>query len=163
MSITIQQPQPYDLVGDIVQVAGLAGGAFESNFSYEISEGHDEVSGNFMAGYLGAHDQFQFASDTSSAGFSLSRAFLRVYHQSARDGSILDEVLVPILLGNRIWPGFKGYREYTVQAGDTLWSIATDQMGAGVNYHALAAANQPAVSDPDSISVGQVLRVPYRD
>ncbi|UJH70631.1 LysM peptidoglycan-binding domain-containing protein [Ornithinimicrobium sp. INDO-MA30-4] len=44
-----------------------------------------------------------------------------------------------------------------------LWGIAVSQMGGGAYYHALAAANQPAVTDPDSISVGQVLRVPYRD
>jgi len=59
MSINVQQPQPYDIVSHSIQIAGIAGGAFEASFSYRISEGHDEVEGHFMAGDgVGGHGQF---------------------------------------------------------------------------------------------------------
>jgi|SRR6516165_9931888 LysM repeat protein len=45
---------------------------------------------------------------------------------------------------------------YTVQSGDTLTSIAAQ---FGVTLAALAAAN-PQISNPNMISVGQVLTVP---
>lgn len=44
---------------------------------------------------------------------------------------------------------------YTVQPGDTLWSIATR---AGVPMDAVTAANE--LQDPDSLKVGQKLRLP---
>ena len=44
---------------------------------------------------------------------------------------------------------------YTVQGGDTLFSIARDQ---GIEPEALMAAN--GLSDPDRLSVGQVLTIP---
>lgn len=49
------------------------------------------------------------------------------------------------------------YIEYTVQAGDSLWSIAQDYYGSGKNYVALAAYNDMAASD--YIHPGDVLKV----
>ena len=49
------------------------------------------------------------------------------------------------------------YIEYTVQAGDSLWSIAQDFYGSGKNYVALAAYNEMATSD--YIHPGDVLKV----
>lgn len=49
------------------------------------------------------------------------------------------------------------YIEYTVQAGDSLWSIAQDYYGSGKNYVALAAYNDMATSD--YIHPGDVLKV----
>ena len=45
MSIDVQQPRPYDLVSNQIQIAGMAGGAFEAHYNYRIHEGHDEVTG----------------------------------------------------------------------------------------------------------------------
>ena len=36
MSINVQQPQPYDIVSNTIQIAGMAGGAFEANDNYRI-------------------------------------------------------------------------------------------------------------------------------
>ena len=44
MSIDVQQPRAYDLVSNNIQIAGVAGGAFEATFNYRVSEGHDEVT-----------------------------------------------------------------------------------------------------------------------
>jgi LysM repeat protein len=48
---------------------------------------------------------------------------------------------------------------YTVQAGDTLGRIAAEQGVAG-GWQALYAANDDRLSDPNRISVGQVLQLP---
>lgn len=161
MSIDVQQPRPYDLVADTIQIAGTAGGAFEANYEYEITEGHDHVSGHFMAGDgVGGHGQFQVAVETSGAGFTLPSATLHVFHSSARDGSRLDEIVVPIVLGSQIVPGYTVYDEYVVQSGDTLWAIADRAFGDGAQYPRLVAANPHTITDPDHIDVGQVVRIP---
>lgn len=45
MSINVQQPQPYDIVSNTIQIAGVAGGAFEANYNYRISEGRETLWG----------------------------------------------------------------------------------------------------------------------
>ncbi|MGC1209146.1 MAG: Gmad2 immunoglobulin-like domain-containing protein [Ornithinimicrobium sp.] len=161
MPITVQQPQPFDLITDVIQIAGIAGGAFEANYKYEITEGHDVVAGNFMAGDgVGGHGQFQIEVDVSGASFTLPRVFVHVFHQSPADGGRVDEVVTPVLLGSQILPGFTTYGEYVVQPGDTLWSIAAARLGSGSDFPLLVAANVHTIPDPDAISVGQVIRIP---
>ncbi|MGB7424477.1 MAG: Gmad2 immunoglobulin-like domain-containing protein [Ornithinimicrobium sp.] len=162
MSLSVQQPQPYDLISDVILIAGIAGGAFEANYEFEITEGHDSVSGHFMAGDgIGGHAQFQLEVDVSAARFTLSRVFVHVFHQPPTDdGGRADEVVIPVVLGSQILPGFIGYGEYVVQPGDTLWSIAADRLGSGSNFPLLVAANVHTIPDPDVISVGQVIRIP---
>jgi nucleoid-associated protein YgaU len=48
---------------------------------------------------------------------------------------------------------------YTVQSGDTLGRIASEQDVAG-GWQALYAANDDQLSDPNRIAVGQVLQLP---
>ncbi|WP_338751000.1 Gmad2 immunoglobulin-like domain-containing protein [Janibacter alittae] len=160
MSIEVQQPQPHDIVGDTVMVAGTAGGAFEANFNYRVTEGHDEVTGYFMAGDgIGGHGQFQVAVDVSGAAFTLHTAFVEVFHVSARDGSELDTQVVPIILGGLIVPGYDTYLEHVVSSGETLWGIAQTHYGNGSLHHRLLHAN-PAITNPNLIRVGDVIRVP---
>ena len=161
MTLVVQQPQPYDIVGDVVLVAGVAGGAFEASFVYEVSDGHDEVSGPFTAGDgVGGHGQFQAQADVSGASFVRSLAFVRVFHTSAEDGAPLDETIVPVVLGSRLVPGYTVYDEYVVQAGDTLWGIAADRLGSGSAYPTLVAANPHTITDPNLIHPGDVVRIP---
>ncbi len=49
---------------------------------------------------------------------------------------------------------------YTVQSGDTLSKIAKDLLGNGNSYMKIFEANQPMLTDPDKIYVGQTLRIP---
>lgn len=142
MSIDIQQPRPLGLVGSRVHIAGTAGGAFEAQFNYRIHEGHDEVVGGFMAGDgVGGHGQFHVEADVSGASFALDRLFVEVFWVSPKDGAELDKVIVPVVYGPRIVPGYRVYQEYTIKAGDTLWSIATHFYGAGNLYTRLVRAN----------------------
>ena len=144
MSIDVQQPRAYDLVSNNIQIAGVAGGAFEATFNYRVSEGHDEVTGSFMAGDgTGGHGQFQLSVDVSGAAFQLDRVFVEVFHTSPKDGSELDKVIVPAVL-----------------AGETLWGLATLYYGSGNLYYRLVAANPHTIPNPNLIHPGQIVRVP---
>lgn len=160
MSIHVQQPQPYDIVGNTVQIAGVAGGAFEAAYNYVITEGHDEVTGYFMAGDgVGGHGQFQTAADVSGAAFTHVVAYVEVFHTSPKDGEPRDRVVVPVILGARIVPGYTTYLEHVVKSGETLWKIAQQHYGNGSLYHRLIAAN-PSITNPNLIHPGDVIRVP---
>ncbi len=161
MSIDVQQPRAYDLVSNNIQIAGVAGGAFEATFNYRVSEGHDEVTGSFMAGDgTGGHGQFQLSVDVSGAAFQLDRVFVEVFHTSPKDGSELDKVIVPAVLGPKIVPGYINYLEHVVQAGETLWGLATLYYGSGNLYYRLVAANPHTIPNPNLIHPGQIVRVP---
>ena len=49
---------------------------------------------------------------------------------------------------------------YTVQKGDTLWSIAVKAYQDGYKWPEIVKANQDKVADPNVIEVGQVLTLP---
>jgi len=70
-----------------------------------------------------------------------------------------DLVIVPVILGARIVPGYTTYLEHVVKSGETLWGIAQQHYGNGNLYHRLLTAN-PAITNPNLIHVGQVIRVP---
>ena len=157
MSIDVQQPRPYDLVTNQIQIAGVAGGAFEAHYNYRIHEGHDEVTGFFMAGDgVGGHGQFQLIVDVSGASFQLDE----VFHASPKDGAELDKVVVPAILGAKIIPGYQNYLEHVVKPGETLWAIATQHYGSGNLYYRLVAANPHTIPNPNVIHPGDIVRVP---
>ncbi|KOV81733.1 Gmad2 immunoglobulin-like domain-containing protein [Nocardia sp. NRRL S-836] len=161
MSITVQQPAPHDLVGGRVLVAGLAGGAFEAQFTYRVHEGHDEVTGGFTAGDgVGGHGQFQVAVDVSGASFTLDRLLVEVFWNSPEDGAELDKIIVPVVYGPLIVPGYRVYQEYEVEPGDTLSAISQRFYGAANFYQRIVRANPQTITNPDVIHPGDVLRVP---
>jgi len=161
MSIDVQQPRPFDLVTDAIQIAGMAGGAFEAHYNYRVHEGHDEVTGFFMAGDgVGGHGQFQVTVDVSGAAFQLDRVFVEVFHASPKDGAELDKVVVPVILGSKIVPGYLNYLEHVVAPGETLWSIANQHYGSGNLYYRLVAANSHTIPNPNLIHPGDIVRVP---
>ena len=47
---------------------------------------------------------------------------------------------------------------YTVKKGDCLWDIAQSKLGAGNRYQEIATLNN--ISNPNKISVGQILLLP---
>ena len=62
--------------------------------------------------------------------------------------------------GPQVVPAYDAYLEHEVASGETLWGIAQQHYGDGSLYHRLVTANPGTISDPDVISVGQVVRVP---
>lgn len=57
-------------------------------------------------------------------------------------------------------PAPKQETTYTVQKGDTLWSIARKLYGDGSKYVKIYAANKDKIINPNSVEVGQVLTIP---
>jgi nucleoid-associated protein YgaU len=146
-------------VTNAIQIAGVGGGAFEANFDYRVTEGQDEVTGPFMAG-VGGHGQFQLTVDVSAASFQLERVFVEVFHTSPEDGSELDRIIVPVVLGPKIMPGYRNYLEHVVQPGETLWGISTTHCGSGNLYYRLVAANPHTIPNPNVIHAGDIVRFP---
>jgi LysM repeat protein len=160
MSNRIDQPREFDLVGSPVLVGGVGTG-FEATLQFRISEGHDEVTGSFtVGGGTGEHGQFQLQVDVGSAAFTLDRLFVEVFEVSAADGSEINKVIVPVVFGPLIVPGYIGYREHVVQPGDTLSAIAAANYDDASLFPRIVRANPTQISDPDLIFPGQILRIP---
>lgn len=49
---------------------------------------------------------------------------------------------------------------YTVQPGDCLWNIAKKHLGNGSRYTEIYNLNRDKISNPNKISIGQVLTMP---
>lgn len=160
MTNRIQQPGTLDLVGDPILVGGTATG-FEAVVQYRVSDGHDEVTGHVMVGGgSGEHAQYQLQVDVSGAAFTLPRLFIDVFEESPEDGSEVNRVTVPVIYGPLLVPGYYGYREHVVAAGETLWGIARAHYGDGNLFHRIATANPQTISDPSVIVPGLELRIP---
>jgi hypothetical protein len=100
MANEIQQPRPYDLVGNPILVAGIGSG-FEATLQFRIHDGHDERTGHFnVGGGTGEHGQFQLSVDVAGAAFQLDRLFVEIYEESAKDGSEINKVIRP----GHLWP-----------------------------------------------------------
>ena len=160
MTNRIDQPRAFDVVGNPILVGGVGTG-FEATLRYRVHEGHDEVTGFFnVGGGTGEHGQYQLQVDVSGAAFSLDRVFVEVFENSANDGSEINKVIVPVILGPMIVPGYIGYREHVVKPGETLAAIARAHYGNANDYVLIVRANPTVIADPDLIFPGQVFKVP---
>lgn len=160
MTNRIDQPRQFDLVGDPILIGGVGTG-FEATLNYRVHEGHDEITGHFMVGGgTGEHGQFQLKVNVQGAAFKLDRLFVEVFEVSAKDGSEVNKVIVPVIYAPFIVSGYIGYREHVVKRGDTLSAIAAEHYGKANLYPRIVRANPNQISDPDLIFPGQVLRIP---
>lgn len=156
----VQQPQPFDLVGDPVLIAGVGQG-FEATLNWRVHDGHDERTGFFnVGGGTGEHGQFQIQAAIGNAAFALDRLFVEIYEESAEDGSEVNKVIVPVIYGPRIVPGYVGFRLHRVALGDTLSKIALENYGQANLFPLIQRANPQLISNPNQIFVGQELKVP---
>lgn len=160
MTIRMDQPKRFDLVGNRVMIAGIGTG-FEATINYRVHEGHDEVTGSInVGGGTGEHAQFQVKANVSNAAFQLDRLFVEVFEVSAKDGSEIHKISKPVLLGSRMVEGdYIGYREHVVKQDETLSEIAQEHYGT-TDFEPLVRANVHQIDDPDLIFPGQVIRVP---
>ncbi|MGI9354548.1 MAG: LysM peptidoglycan-binding domain-containing protein [Rhizobiaceae bacterium] len=163
MNIEIQQPQPFDLVGGTILIAGNAVG-FEGHLSVNVTEGHADVTGSAGAGSTSIR-KFQAHIDIPpDTPFQLNRLFLTLTDDSGgEDGVPKPQATVPVLYGPMILPGYTDYFEHTVAAGDTLVSISTQYYGEASKVSDIQQANQHIVPDANLIFVDQVLRIPRND
>ena len=109
MTMTIQQPKAFDIVGDPVLFGGFGTG-FEAVFSWRVHDGHDERTGSIHAGGgTGEHGQYQVAAAIGPNAFQLDRIFVEVFEESASgSGEELHKVIVPVIFGPRIVPNYVG-------------------------------------------------------
>lgn len=160
MTNRIDQPHKLDLVGNPIHVGGVGTG-HEATLHYRISEGHGEVSGHFtVGGGTGELGQYHVGVDVGHTSFKADQLLVQVFEKSAKDGSDINIVTVPVLYGPRIVPGYYGYREHKVVKGDTLSALAKAYYGDSSLYQRIVRANPDQISDPDKIFPGQVLRIP---
>ncbi len=159
MSIRLDQPREFDLVGSPVLIGGIGTG-YEATINFRIHDGHDEVTGFVtVGGGTGEHAQFQKRVGVGKAAFKLDRIFVEIFEVSPKDGSELHKVTRPVLLATRMVKGYIGYREHTVKSGETLTKIARKHYGSN-DYQPILRANAHTIDDPNLIFAGQVLRVP---
>jgi nucleoid-associated protein YgaU len=156
----IQQPQPFDLVGETLMIAGIGTG-FEATLNWRVHDGHDERTGFVNAGDgVGGHGQFQVVVDLAGAAFKLDRLFVEVFEEDqSGEGEERNKVIVPVIYGPLILPGYSTFYRHRVARGETLTAIAREYYGDAQFIPRILRAN-PAISDPDLIFAGQELRVP---
>ncbi len=163
MNIEIQQPQPFDLVGETILIAGNAV-AFEAHLTVTVSDGHDEVTGAATAGGTSIR-QFQSSiSIPSDTAFTLNRLFVTLADDSGGgDGVPNPTAMVPVLYGPMILPGYTGFWYHEVKSGDTLSKLANHYYSNSTLWRPIHQANQHIVTNPDIIFPGQKLRIPRND
>ncbi len=86
--------------------------------------------------------------------------FVEVFEESAADGSEINKVVVPVIFGPRIVPGYIGFRLHVVARGETLSQIAREAYGDPGLFTRIVRANPLIIADPNQIFVGQQLKVP---
>jgi nucleoid-associated protein YgaU len=79
--------------------------------------------------------------------------------QSSNSGSAVVEDL-PAESAPALRAPSKKFRVRTVQPGSTLWAIAKESYGAGIEYFKVFEANKERIRDPDLIYPGQVFEIP---
>ncbi len=160
--IKVQQPEPYDIVGDSVLVGGVGTG-FEGVLSARVRDGNGSelVSTSFSVGGTGILASFQLTMALPAIPDTFN-GFVEVFEESQSGlGDELNKIIVPIVFGSFVLAsGYHGFALYTVQVGDTLSGIAANWYGAmGMASH-VYDANRNQIGDPNLIFPGQQLRIP---
>lgn len=157
--ITVQQPRPFDIVDQRVLIAGV-GTAFEASIGIRVRDGGAaEVARTFVnVGGTGVLGNFQIAVELPEVP-ETADGFVEVFDAGGGDVPAT-MVVVPVVFGEYLVPGYFGFGLRTVVTGDTLSGIAQDAYGDASLYLRIYLANRNQVADPNLIFPGQQLRVP---
>ena len=170
-SIFVQQPQPYDIVGARVLIAGQATG-FEATVRARVRDGngHELASTFFMSGSAnGAIGPFQTQIDLPGRP-STPNGFVEVFEDNEAypdegpyGGPVaeLQKVVVPVVFGSHLVDSYAGYTHRVVVDGDTLSKIAASEYGDASEWTAIFEANRDRIGDPNLIHGGLHLRIPH--
>lgn len=153
-TITISNPAnggTADVTSGALTVTGTAVNVFENNVIVQVRDSFSRV--------LAQTATTANANGAWSATLSLliangTRGSIRAWAQSPADGSALAEAVVNVTFASSCTPR-TDWPTYTVQAGDTLASIASK---TGSTVAELTAAN--CLSNPNTIFTGTTLYVP---
>jgi LysM repeat protein len=157
--IIVRQPQPYDIVDDPIGVCGIGTG-FEGSFVARVRDanGVELVVHPVQVGSMGIMSNFY--AELPCGIPPTPQGILEVFDISAKDGSELDKVVVPIVFGRVLADPYHGFLPYTVVPGDTLSSIALQFYGDATQWTRIFEANRHQISNPNRIFPGHILRVP---
>jgi nucleoid-associated protein YgaU len=159
--IKVLQPQAFDLVDDPVKVAGI-GTAFEANLNVRVRDANSaELVLTFVTagGGLGELGNFQVTADLPGTPPTPS-GFVEVFDPGGENAPPSNLVVVPVVFGTNLVPGYFGFGLRTVQPGDTLSSISADEYGDANLFQRIFHANRNQIADPNLIFPGQTLRIP---
>jgi hypothetical protein len=157
--ISVEQPLDWDIVDNPAMVGGIGSG-FEGDFVVRVRDGDGNELNTITVhrgGGLWANFQVQIPFENATT----SKGTLEVFDVSAKDGSEVNKVIVPIIFGSVIRPQYQGFLPYSVQSGDTLSSIAARFYNDENDWEPIFEANQNQITDPNLIFTGQVLRIPF--
>lgn len=157
-SFRVDQPQPNDLVGERLLLAGMGGG-FEATIEIRVRDGDGRVLVDTHATSTNLTSPWQASVDVPTP--PTTRGVVEV-----GPGTGADEhpgvVSIPVFFGTAIVPGFRSFFHYTVQPGDSLSAIAAAQapLYIGDGWQPIFEANRHIISNPDLIHPGMILRLP---
>lgn len=160
-AVVVLQPQPYDLVDESVQVAGIGSG-FEGCFSARLRDGTGQEVGSLpiiKGGGTGMWGNFQVHVPLDRPPCS-AHGTLEVFEESIQDGSEVIIAVIPIVFGCALIVGYHGFAQHIVAHGETLAQIAEEWYAATALWSCIFDANRHQLADPNGIVPGQVLRIP---
>lgn len=155
----VLQPQPFDIVDQRVQIAGVGTG-FEATIGLRVRDGESrQLARTFVnTGGTGVLGSFQAQVELPDVP-PTADGFVEVFDAGGADVPA-NMVVVPVVFGEHLVGGYYGFALRTVVQGDTLSGIAQEAYGDASLYLRVFSANRNQLSDPNLIFPGQQLRVP---
>jgi nucleoid-associated protein YgaU len=158
--ISVRQPRPFDLVDDPVAVSGVGTG-FEGVFAARVRDGNGTQLAQVTINAGGTGVWANYHATLALGGIPTTpQGTLEVFESSAKDGSDINKVVVPITFGAALINPYHGFTQDTVQSGDTLSAKAQKWYGNPNLFTRIFEANRDQIVNPNLIFPGQVLRIP---
>jgi nucleoid-associated protein YgaU len=158
--ISVRQPRPFDLVDDPVAVSGVGTG-FEGVFAARVRDGNGNQLMQVTINAGGTGVWANYHTTLALGGIPATpQGTLEVFESSAKDGSDINKVIVPITFGVALINPYNGFTQDTVQTGDTLSGMAQKWYGNPNLFPRIFEANRDQIVNPNLIFPGQVLRIP---
>jgi nucleoid-associated protein YgaU len=156
---SVRQPRPNDLVDDPVSICGVGTG-FEATFQARVrdADGAELGLATITAGGTGIWGNFHVAIPTGVP--PTTRGAVEVFEFSAKDGSEIDKVVVPVVFGRALVDPYHGFAQHKVKSGETLSKIAQHWYDDRNLWRRILEANHDQIANPNVIFPGQVLRIP---
>ena len=158
----LHHPQPWDIVDDPVQLAGVAG-AFEAVIGTATL---NDADGNPLASVAltgvggNGYTNFTATMPVGSVPGDARCDLVLVFSQNG-EGEVPEPLHVPVLFGPAVLPGYTSYSAHDVAPGDTLSGLAVRYYDDETRWPSIFAANRDVIADPDLIFPGQRLRIPF--
>lgn len=159
-SVALRQPLANDIVDNPILLCGIGTG-IEGEEQVRVRDGNgQEIYRSFIrVGSTGLMKNFTASLALSRVPATVSGT-LEIFGFGEDNQPEFIIARVPIVFGDALVPDYKGFFQHTVARGDTLSSIAQFYYGDSSVFRRIFNANRHILTNPDRLTVGQVLRVP---